>query len=731
MSTSIRPEQPRDRRASPTQPIQGAADLWDAKVRDGMSPERATAYVTEVYGPPPTRAQPRRSRPSAAAPAAARSTFSPQSTAASPTEIDDRKLLADALSPAESVAAIGSTLASGASFGLFDDLADRFSEGEGETQRYLQKQLRRDHPAVSVGAELAGAFAVPGSVFKAAPRSASFLRKAGTMLAEGAAQGGVAGAGNAEGSFRTREGLASRARGAVHGAAAGAATAGFVGGAASAGEHGFQRLGEMTGLTAPPLRDLLTGRTSRADVAAGRARLSTLASRGLGDETTVADVLPQGEGALRQAATSNRSVRKTVDTELRSRSNRLATAADDRLSAVTGTQRRSVRRTVADLRTEAQTKAEPLYKSAEEEASQFDVANPPPAPRKASALVDAQGNPLRTPEEPANPVRAQLEQATALPYVRQRIAQLKADPRSTFAKSRDDDHALLDQVYKDVGDRIRGLGDKAQKSGLNDAERSLYEDLIGQRTTLRDAMVARAPSYGTALSTYAGDAASWRAFEQGNRTAKLPADAIPSELAKVDAAEQPFFKEGAAQALRSQDVPTPELGEHARFSDVLKPIATRERADRFKALYGEDTFREYLRDLVEMAGLQRMRAGGGESTTTDKLIEQMTADPDAILGLFRSMFKGDAIGAISQAGRATRPLDRLRNSKAGKENADFLLRRGEQDVSAALDEIDALHAAAEESRRIGLRDRGRGRGRNAAAREAGAVTGSQEVPKKR
>lgn len=605
------------------------------------------------------------------------------------------------LSGVEKVAAVGSKLGSGATFGLLDEAAGLFGDDEKDVQRFLQNQLREENPGVALAAEVAGGLAVPGSIFKAAPKAAGFARKAGTVLAEGAAQGGLSGLGNAEG------GLDERVSAALKGGAAGGATAGALSGVTRGLSRVAGRAGEAMGLTAPSLDDLVN-KIPDEDITSARQKLTDLRGRNLAHETTVADVLPQGEGALRQAATSNRAVRKNVDTELRSRSNRLANEADDRFSQHTGTQRQSARKSVEELNEESATRAKPFYKAAEEEA-----ASAGPSQR----LTAAERKQMAEMGVPADKIPSDaIDEALALPYVQQRITQLRAEPRSGWVKKADDDHALLDQVYKDIGRKIRSLDRK---------DWELKGDLMKQRAVLVEAITSRAPSYKKALSEFADPQARREAYELGSR--KAPADMVPSELSGLDAGESAMYREGKAQALR-RDVPNLDVGEFARFQDVLAPIATREKAAVFKATFGEKAYTEYVKDLLAMAGLQRMKAGAGESTTVDKLMEQLQGDPSAISGMIAELLRGNPMAAIAKAapvGRVGQLLDRLRNSKVAQTNADFLLRRGDANVTKSLDELVAMRQAGQRS--TGRSYRGQ-RGRRAlgvTARIVGGNAGSE------
>jgi hypothetical protein len=260
------------------------------------------------------------------------------------------------LSTAEKWAARGSKVASGATFGFFDELS-----GDKDTQRYLQEQYSKENPIEAMAFETLGGLAVPGSALKVA-KNASKLKKVATVLGEGAIQGGLSGMGNANGS------LEDRIRGTAEGATVGSVASGALAGIGR-GIGGIRKAAAVKrGVHTPSLDDLVTGMPAEA-VEKARGRYGEIASRGLGNEAKLADVLPDGEGLLRSQRTANKDVAKTIDSELRGRSTRLANVADERLSQHTGTERQSAKRTLDEILTDAREKAGPLYRAAEDEAT--------------------------------------------------------------------------------------------------------------------------------------------------------------------------------------------------------------------------------------------------------------------------------------------------------------------------------------------------------------------------
>lgn len=605
------------------------------------------------------------------------------------------------LSGAEKVAAVGSKLGSGATFGLLDEAVGLFDEDSKNEQRFLQKQLSEENPGAAFGAEVLGSIAMPGSIFKAAPKAAGLVRKGATVLAEGAAQGGLAGMGQAEG------GLEERLRGFGKGASAGAIGAGVLGGATRAVSGTARRAGEAFGLVAPKL-DELAAKVSDEDVLSARRKMGEYSGRRLGDEATVADVLPQGEGALRQAATTNREVRRRVDKELRERMNRLSSKGDERFSEYTGTQPKSGRKSVEELNAEASQRAAPHYDAARKES----LAAP-----KKERLTAAQRAEMEAMGVPKDKVPSdEIDEALSLPFVQQRIDQLRRAPRSKFKDVPDDDYEMLHNVYTDIGRQIRSLDRK---------DWSLKQDLIQQRGILAEAIESRSPSYAKARSEFADPMARREAFEMGSKN--TPSDVIPSELKGLDAGEAASYKEAVAQRLR-REVPNLDIGEYARFSDVLAPIATREKAQTMKAAFGEDAYNDYVKDLLAMAGLQRMKAGAGESTTVDKLLEQLQSEPEAIVGMVGQLLRGNPMAAIAQfqpSGVWGKAIDKLRNNRSAMTNADFLLRRGEDQVKKSLDELLAIRDASKRSGGRSYRGQKGRRALGATARVAGGSAGRE------
>lgn len=671
---------------------------------------------------------------------------------------DERKLTVP-----EKFAAAGSKAASGLTFGGFDELAGLVGgEGAKDTQRFLQNQFQDEHPVLATGAEIVGSLAMPGTFLAPAARTASLGAKALRVVGEGAIQGGLSAIGNAEGS------LAERLDDGLMGAGLGAGTAGVIGGAAKLASKTLGRAAERVGWTPRnPQRALerLADDTPETDIAAARAKLAEFTGRKLGEEVMVADVLPKSEAALRMAGTQNREARSLIDQRLRERSNRLSNLAEDRFSAYTGTQPRSARRTVDQMMAEARDRARPLYEAAEQQADAarpielpaIQTAQSPPKSlrdalrefdeRKVVARSRAEGTPdqqrLRRSleersaqaERPAirgesvprtitkggvDPLDIErvtlINKAVEQPNVAGYVQRVKRS--ATYAELPATDHRVMDQAYKEIGEDIRVLREKRSARTITTAERRELSDLIDERKQLKAAIEARASMYGNALESYADDMAIREAFELG-ATKNTPSDLVPVEMAELSAVQQPFYREGKATTLRPKTT-NPDLGEFARFRDVLEVFSDPERAATFRTTFGPDKYREYLKDLLSMARMQRLRGGAGESTTVDKLVEQMENDPEKVASLFRSITSGNPVDIFSQMARYNKVLERLSRSKGAKANAEFLLQRGEGSVNAALDVIARL---VEEGKRSPGRNFRKPSPVAASARVVGGATG--------
>lgn len=563
-----------------------------------------------------------------------------------------------ALSGIEKVGATASKALSGLTYGTFDELAS--AVGGKEEQRILQSQLEEDNPTLAFTAELGGALATPGSFLKAAPRAASVARKVGTVLAEGALQGGASGLGNAEGN------ILDRADETLKGATLGSVAAGVVGGAGRAASKTIRNVADRFGVRAPSrLRTMeqMADRTPDESIARGRERLQANVERRLGDETMVADVLDEGEGALRHAGTSNKAVRKEIDADLRARSNRLSNLSEERFSEYTDTRPRSVERATDDMTAAARDKAKPFYDEAEGEALAFED------------LPTAQ-----TKEK-----RRMLEEAIAQDRIAPQIQRVLGYEQ--YRGFRPTDHVVMDRAYKDIGRKIRALEAKAKAKNISTDEMDQLDDMVIQRGRLRQAMVARSPSYEKALGEYADDMTVRDAYLLGAE--RTPADVIPSELKSLDAATSAGYREGKATTLRPQ-TSNADLGEYARFRDVLDVFKDPEKSAVFRATWGPDKYREYLKDLLSMAGLQRMRGGMNESTSIDKLVEQVEGDPGRVAALVRSLTTGNVPDLVMQMARPDKLIDNLRRSKSAQQNKEFLMQRGEDKVQKALDLVERL-----------------------------------------
>jgi hypothetical protein len=234
MGSSVRPE-PTDERKIPP------ADLWDKKIAEGMSPDSATAYVSRIHGAPPAAAAPSRQpliRNTQA------STVRPDATAS------DRRVPANYYR--DDLAGGLRTIEQGATLGFGDELnAGIRALMPGQTladaladERTSVAGFRERHPVGAIGAEVLGGMG-GGKVLGLAGRAAGLpgmapattgVGRALRSTAAGAAVGGVAAAGSAEGD------VSDRIRAMPRGMAFGAATAATMNAAGAAVKTGGKAL---------------------------------------------------------------------------------------------------------------------------------------------------------------------------------------------------------------------------------------------------------------------------------------------------------------------------------------------------------------------------------------------------------------------------------------------------------------------------------------------------------
>ncbi len=599
------------------------------------------------------------------------------------------------LSGLENVGAGVQNVMQGMTFGLSDDIAKATGLTSDEEQNLYKRQLE-DHPVIGYGLQLAGGLAAPGaggkmgaSFLKAAAGS-SLRRRAGTALAEGALQGGLTGFGSAEG------GVGSRLKGLASGAGTGAAVTGGIAGIAKAARETGKAAGRSLGLSVPKLEEhLLVGPTPEKGLAKGRAELAEYRRLGLGQHVHPVDVLEHGEGALRAVGTANKAVRKQIDETLGTRANALANEADDVYSAVTGTPREGVDKSIRDFIETRKGRAAPHYEAAQFEADAFDKANPMTIKRTARGPWVAGGTPGFV---------KKLTDALNDPDVQRAIGSVKKNPTDrTVLKAQPYRHEVLDAAYKQLNAEF-GAAKKALDRGTGGA--SAYREVQGlnvAREKLRNAILERSPSYEHALGEFTDESSLMRAFQEGTEAGSKDPALIADDLLRhegTSSGHAAAYQKGGGSALRSSTTPNIDLGEFAKMHDPSKPIATKQAVERFKALYGGQAYDSYKDQVLGMLKMQRLKAGRGESTTVDKLIEQANGDPTAFaraLAYFGTGSYGAGSANLFAGARAPlRLLEWTRRSKQAQRSFDDLLGAARPKGQAAdvhteefLDRLDA------------------------------------------
>lgn len=569
-------------------------------------------------------------------------------------------------SMAEQVAATAQNFLQGVSFGFSDEILGALP-GVAKEEQSLYRQQLKDHPALGYTAQLAGGLVTPP--FLKVAKGASTLRKVGTVLGEGAMQGGLAAAGTNEG------GLLDRAKAAARGAGTGAAITGTLAGLGKGAVGLAKAGGRKLGITVPSLAETIGASPTLADdLTQARRKLSRLQGLGLADETMVADVLPQGEGALRAAATANKSVRNDVDRLLGQRSNRLANTADDVFSSVTGAGREGADKSIADFVAQRKAEAQPLYDRALDEGRAFDE------------LANTMG------KTPSKAFAKKAKIALNDPDVQRAIAAVKSGPTDrTVARGKPIRHEVMDAAYKYLNGEY-GAAKRALDAGTGgaDAYRAV-QGLNVARQKLRAAIIERAPTYADALETFSDESSLLDAFQRGTQATRRDPSLVARDV--TQAAQEgtgDALRKGHAAAFRDMTVPNVDLGEFAKMHDPTNPIKTRDAAARFKAAFGEDAYNTYRDKLLGIVELQRLKAGKGESTTLDKLMEQADADPVALARAIAFAAAGSPGAAVANTasglGRTLRDLG-ARSAQA-KENVTKLTQRGASDVGDFLTALE-------------------------------------------
>ena len=582
------------------------------------------------------------------------------------TKIDAQNKADRKLSVGEQIGGGVQNVMQGVTFGFSDEIAKAL--GSSEEEQNLGNRQIEENPALGYGLQIAGGLITP-PVLKLA-KGAKTLAKIGTTLGEGAIQGGLAGIGAGEGD------LIDRVKAGASGAGIGSAIAGGVAGVTKGIPRLLKAGATKAGLTVPNLSQSLSGKSTAptTDYLTARGNVDRLEKLGLADKATLADVHPQGEGALRAAATANKSVRKETDAFLGNRSNELANRADDAYSTATGAGREGADKSIADYVAARKTAAAPLYEQALQEGRAFDE------------LANTMG------KTPSKAFAKKAKVALNDPDVQRAIASVKQGPTNrTVQRGVAHRHEVMDAAYKQLNQEY-GAAKRAHESGMGGA--AALREMQGlnvARKKLRDAIVERAPTYADALETFSDDSDLIGAFEKGSKAAKRDPSLIASDV--TEAAGEgtgDALRKGHAAAFRDLTVPNIDLAEFARQHSVTNPIKTKDAAARFKSAFGEDAYNQYKDQLLGMAELMKMKAGKGESTTIDKLIEQADTDPFALAQIVGMLSTGNVSGAapkmLQRMGNTLESLTK-RSGAAAKNAQQLRAQPGASGLRALLDQL--------------------------------------------
>ncbi len=431
-------------------------------------------------------------------------------------------------------------------------------------------------------------------------------------------------------------------------------------------------MGRKAGVTVAPLSQSLASKSLSpvSDYMAARWNVDRLEKLGLADKATLADVHPQGEGALRAASTANKSVRKETDAFLGNRANELANRADDAYSTATGSGREGADKSIADFVAERKQKASPVYEQAAEEGAAFDnlVNTMKQTPSKAwsQKVTTAYNDPVV--ERTLGVVKGMEDPAT-----RRRL-------QHTYPVLA----AIRQEISADIGAEMQAAPSAARRSTLR--------GLRLAREKVDNVLSEMAPSHAKAVEIFSDESELLDAFNTGKMAGKQDPSLIAADVAeRAGTPSADALRKGHSAAFRDLTVPNVDLKEFARMHDLTSPIKTKDAANRFKSAFGDEAYNQYKDQLLGMAEMAKLRAGKGESSTIDKLIEQADTDPFALAQLVGMLSTGNIAGAAKSGALSgiTNSIGNLtkRSAIAVKNAGELRAQPGAQGLRKLLDDL--------------------------------------------
>lgn len=250
--------------------------------------------------------------------------------------------------------------------------------------------------------------------------------------------------------------------------------------------------------------------------------------------------------------------------------------------------------TVDDVIEQRAAQARPLYDAA--------LAAQPSGGLRSSAVRSLIGTPKRG-----------KQAATGNPTIRSIIKKVKGEsPR--LADLPDNSLEVMDEVYKELGARAASLRDRLNPQRSGTAAHRMDE----LRMTLRDALVAEVPEYGTALRTYSHDSNLLDALMSGRNVLRQEDYMTRKTVEGLSDAEKEMWLIGVAEGI--QDIV--ERVQNPR--DVTKKIlGNRQVQNRLKAaIPSERAWREFKRELLREAEMATASQGARPTVGSQTALRQ-------------------------------------------------------------------------------------------------------------
>lgn len=518
-------------------------------------------------------------------------------------------------------------LAKGATLGFADELAAGANAAVGSVtgqpgtmgQRYdanlaaeraKDKGFEAKNPLASVGLQVGGALANPISRYTA---TGSLPWKMATNALTGAALGGAAGFGEAEGGFMNRLGPA--VTGALTGGAIGAVTPPV----AAALSKGARKVGGWMGLN-NARTDAQRGivQALQADVAAGGDDLATIGGKLKATPPGQPMILPDMGGeatmGLAQAVSREPGVgRATAKAAVDARgglnqSGRLADAVKRGISAEDFTS------SVDDLLKTRATTAGPAYDRA--------------------LSID----------RPVN-VQPIVDDITA------RLGTAKGDIKAAMQKALtlfNNSDGKPDVTMRGLHETKLALDALLEKSPTNSISRIARRELMGVQQSLLAAMdEASDGAYGAARQAFAGPSRAIDAMELGKSILRGDADETAAEIAKLSPSERDFLRIGVSRALIDKVKAGGDTHDMSKLKSIWGSEGIRERvAAAFDDPKAFDDFSDFMKremDIAKTNNVINPRAGSQTAPILAQRSQPAAAGP--MLSALVSGMRGDALGA--------------------------------------------------------------------------------------